>query len=199
MSNVSEKVNEQIESSDQSRLNNVIALIVAISASLMTIYNIKDNNIVQTMSQTQAHVIDSWSYFQAKSIKQSLVENHVIGLELQLTMNQNLKPEALQAIETKIQEGKNRITRYEVEKGEIASQAEAYQKEYDRLNIHDDQFDFAEALISLGLSLFGITILTKKKSLFYFATALSGCGVFFGLAGFLGWSIHPEWLAKILG
>jgi hypothetical protein len=114
-------------------------------------------------------------------------------------MNQHLKPEALQAIETKIQEGKNRITRYEVEKGEIASQAEAYQKEYDRLNVHDDQFDLAEALISLGLSLFGITILTQKKSLFYFATALSGCGVFFGLAGFLGWSIHPEWLAKILG
>ncbi|MCK6600011.1 MAG: DUF4337 domain-containing protein, partial [Bdellovibrionaceae bacterium] len=87
---------------------------------------------------------------------------------------------------------------YEKEKNEIKAQAEAFQKEYDELNTHDDQFDLAEALISLGLSIFGITALTQKKVLFYFAIVLSSVGVFFGVAGFLGWSIHPEGLTKLL-
>jgi hypothetical protein len=52
------------------------------------------------------------------------------------------------------------------EKNEIKAQAEAFQKKYDELNLHDDQFDFSEALISLGLSIFGITALTQKRVFF---------------------------------
>jgi len=36
---------------------------------------------------------------------------------------------------------------------------------YDRLNVHDDQFDMAEALMSIGIALFGVTALTQKRAL----------------------------------
>lgn len=199
MSEVTEKVMEQIESAKESKLNTQIAIIVAISASLMAIFNIKDNNIVQAMSQAQAHNIDAWSFFQAKSTKQSLAESNLHQLELQQTLNEKAPTPLKEKIDKMISDNKAKIEKYESEKTEIKKQAEDFQKEYDELNIHDDQFDLAEALISLGLSLFGITALTQKRALFYFASSLSGLGVFFGIAGFLNWSIHPEWLTKILG
>lgn len=199
MTEISEKIMEQIESAKESKLNTQIAIIVAISASLMAIFNIKDNNIVQAMSQAQAHNIDAWSFFQAKSTKQSLAESNLHQLELQLTLNEKASDSLKLKIEKLISENKAKIEKYENEKTEIKKQAEDFQKEYDELNTHDDQFDLAEALISLGLSMFGITALVQKRALFYFACSLSGLGAFFGVAGFLNWSIHPEWLTKFLG
>ncbi len=70
---------------------------------------------------------------------------------------------------------KDEIARYEKEKGEIQTEAKSLESEYEQLNVHDDQFDMSEACLSVGL------------------------GVFLGLGGFLGWSFHPDWLAKFLG
>lgn len=199
MSEVTDKISEQLEHSQQSKLNSAIAIVVAISASLIALFNIKDNNIVQAMSQAQAHSIDAWAYYQAKGTKQNLAEATRDSLEVQLSLNPNVKAETKQKIEKLIQHSQSQIEKYEKEKVEIKAKAEGYQTEYDQLNIHDDQFDLAEALISLGISIFGITALTQKKPLFYFGLVLSGIGVVFGFAGFLGLALHPEFLTKLLG
>lgn len=172
---------------------------VAISASLLAIFNIKDNNIVQAMSQAQAHSIDAWSYYQAKSTKQHLAENAKNQLELLILTQGNLKEEARSKVQALIQEDIVKIQKYDKEKSEIKIQAEGFQEEYDRLNIHDDQFDLAEALLSLGLSVFGITALVQDKRLFAFALILCTFGVFYGIAGFANWNVHPGWLTKLLG
>ena len=57
-----------------SRLDAYIALLVAITATFMALCNVKDGNIVQGMAQAQSGAIDAWSYYQAKSTKQSLAE-----------------------------------------------------------------------------------------------------------------------------
>jgi hypothetical protein len=186
------------DNAPRSKLDASIAVMVSIAASAMAVFNIKDNNIVQAMSQAQAHAVDAWAYYQSKSTKEHLAENSKSQLELMLAT----QGAASQQIEIKlhkmIQESQVKIEKYEKEKAEIKSQAEGFQNEYDRLNFHDDQFDLAEALLSISLSLFGITALVQNKRLFIFALALSGIGVFFGIAGFLEWNIHPEWITKIL-
>lgn len=198
MSEISGQVMEQVEQGGESHLNSKIAIVVAISASLMAIFNIKDNNIVQAMSQAQAHAIDNWSYFQAKSTKQNMAENQLAQLQLQLTLVEKASSPTKEKIHVLIQDNQAKIQKYEIEKNEIKQKAEENQKEYDSLNVHDDQFDLAEALISLGLSIFGITALTKKKPLFYFGMAFSVTGAFFGLAGFFNWTVHPDWLTSLL-
>ena len=45
----------------------------------------------------------------------------------------------------------------------------------------------------------GITILSKKRWMLVLACAFSAFGFAMGLAGFLHWNLHPDWLAKILG
>jgi hypothetical protein len=53
--------------------------------------------------------------------------------------------------------------------------------------------------LSVGIALLGVTALTKKRWLLAIASAFLVGGVFFGLAGFMNWPIHPEsavkWLA----
>ena len=201
MAEISDIVQEQIElpKSENSKLNTHIAIIVALSASLMALFNIQDNNIVQAMSQAQAHSIDAWSYYQSKSTKQHIAENSSTQLQLELLLNTDKSQDIKNKINAVLQDNLKKVEKYEKEKTEIKQQAENYEKEYEALNLNDDQFDLAEALISLGLSVLGITALTQKKPLFYFGLLLSLTGCFFGFAGFLGWSIHPEWLTKLLG
>ena len=72
----------------------------------------------------------------------------------------------------------------------IQKTAEGHQTEYDRLNFHDDQFDMAEALMSIAIALFGVTALTQRRWLLVTALVFAGLGALMGLAGFLGLE-HP--------
>jgi DNA repair ATPase RecN len=187
------------DSGENSRFNSAIAIIVAISASMITIFNIKDNNIVQAMSQVQAHSIDAWAYYQSKGTKQHLAENARNMLEVQKELQEKLSPAKLEKINHLIANTEVLIAKYEKEKAEIKEKAEGYQKEYDELNIHDDQFDMAEAFLSLAMTVLGITALTRKRALFFFGIAMSLFGIVLGLAGFLGWNLHPDFIARLLG
>ena len=86
MSDISETIAEAVENAEDSKgvsLNSVIALLVALIATFMALCNIKDGNIVQTMSQQQAKAVDSWAYYQSKSMKQNLAESMLDQLTLQ--------------------------------------------------------------------------------------------------------------------
>ena len=91
------------------------------------------------------------------------------------------------------------MKRYEGEKADAEKKARDFESEYERLNQRDDQFDMADAGMSLGIALFGLTALTRKRWLFGVAIAFAGFGMILGLAGFAGWSLHPEWVARVLG
>ena len=199
MSEIADTISEQIEKAGESRLNSYISMAVAISATLMALFNVKDNNIVQAMTQAQAHAVDSWAYYQAKGTKQNLAESTKELLELQLVQADKANPEVKKRIQDLISANTAKVAKYEADKVEIKKQAEGFQAEYDRLNMHDDQFDLAEALISIGLSIFGIAALTQRKKLFYFGLIFSSLGILFGVAGFLGLSIHSDWMAQVLG
>ncbi|HMG15875.1 MAG TPA: DUF4337 family protein, partial [Saprospiraceae bacterium] len=82
---------------------------------------------------------------------------------------------------------------------EIKAQAEGYQKEYDDINLFDDQFDMTEALLTISIAMFGITSLTQKKGLLYFSSIVSLIGIILGLAAFLKLSLHSDLVSKLLG
>ncbi|MBB6052868.1 DUF4337 domain-containing protein [Armatimonas rosea] len=192
MSDIQDTIQEVIETAPaapgkEDRLNSAIAIFVALSATFMAICNIKDGNIVQAMAQAQAHSVSKYSQYQSKSTKQNLAETTLALAEMQ------------KAPEATLTHYRDEVARYEKEKGEILAEAKGLEEEYNQLNIHDDQFDMSEACLSVGLALFGITALTRKRWLLVFACCLAGIGVFLGLGGFLGWSFHPDWLAKLLG
>jgi len=155
----------------------------------MALCNIKDGNICQAMQQAQASSLDEWSYYQAKSTKQTILENNLQMLQIQ----------KLAGSDSLIKKFSEQIKRYETEKAEIKKQAEDQQQLYNDLNLFDDQFDMTEAFLSISIALFGVTALTQKKWLLYFASGLTLLGIIFGLTAFLKISLHSDFISKILG
>lgn len=189
MTDIAETIQGPLEEAGTSKINSRVALFVAITATFMALCNVKDGNIVQAMSQAQAHSIDAWSYFQAKSTKESIAEN---TLEL-------LKAQNAAGNDSSIKKYQAQIVRYEKEKLEIKGQAEGFQKEYDDINLFDDQFDMTEALLTISIAMFGITSLTQKKWLLYFSSVVSLIGFILGVAAFMKISMHSDLISKLLG
>ena len=201
MPEISDAVSEAVEKAGESEgfsLNSLIALLVALLATFMAVCNIKDGNIVQAMSQQQAKAVDYWSYYQAKGMKQNLAESMLDQLTIQKEEGASLSLAAQALLDKKIAVYTAQVKKYAKEKEDIRKQAEGAQAEYDRLNVHDDQFDMSEAGLSISIALLGVSALTRKKWLVGFALIFALFGVVLGLAGFLGWNLHPDALAKLL-
>lgn len=188
MSDINETIQESVERAGESKLNARVAVMVAITATVMALCNVKDGNIVQAMQQAQADNIDAWNYFQAKSTKQTQAENTLVLIRLQNAPG----------TDSLIRKYEADIARYDKEKKEIQKKAEGFKKQYDDINLFDDQFDMTDALLSISIALFGITALTRKKWLFYFAAGVSMLGIIYGLTAFMGISLHNDFVARIL-
>ncbi|MBI1752568.1 MAG: DUF4337 domain-containing protein [Acidobacteria bacterium] len=200
MAEALDKIQDDVqEHAAESRFNGYIALFVAVVATFMALCNVKDGNVVQAMQQSQAKAIDQWAYYQSKGTKQHIAENAADMLRTQLDMNPGLKPAARAKVEAKIQAQETAARKYEKEKEQIKGEAVQAAKDYDTMNIHDDQFDLAEACLSVAVALAGVTALTKKRWLFAVASVFAGFGLLFGLAGFFHWNLHSDLMAKVLG
>lgn len=201
MSDIADAVSEAIEEvqeSPDSRFHSAIALLVAITATFMALSGVKAGNLGQGMAEAQAQMVNSWSYFQAKSTKQNLAEATLAQLQVQRAVGAaTLSPAMLADLDKRIARYETNVQRYEKEKNEIKTQAEGYQAEYARLNVHDDQFDLSDASLSVAIALFGITALTKKRWLLVFAVGFMAFGFLFGIAGFMRWDLHPDALTSL--
>ena len=198
MSDIADAVTEAVEKGRGSRINTIVALGVAISATFMALCNVKDGNIVQNMAQEQAQAVDSWAYYQSKSTKENIAQSALDQLQLERDLAANPSAEARALMDRKLVEYAARVKHYEADKIAIEKTAEGHKAEYDRLNFHDDQFDMAEALMSIAIALFGVTALTQKRALLVTALVFAGLGAVMGLAGFLGLRLHPDFLASLL-
>jgi hypothetical protein len=199
MSDIQETVSEAVEKAVESRdtLNNVIALLVALLATFMALCNIKDGNIVQAMAQDQAKAVDQWSYYQAKGMKQNLAESVLDQIQIRRAQP-GLVPQESALLDKEIGIYTATVKKYEKQKEEIKQVAEGAEKDYDRLNVHDDQFDMSDAALSISIALLGVSALTRKKWLVGVAVVFATFGVVMGLAGFFSWGIHPDAIAKFL-
>jgi hypothetical protein len=178
----------------RNRLNNMVAVTVAILATFSGICDVKNGNVVQGMQQAQADKIDHWSYYQARNIREEVALSTIAQLQLQAANNPSQKANYAKAIKTyeAIAAKQNK------EKDKLKAQAEEDQKTYDALNIHDDQFDLSGAAISIAISLLALTALTNKPWLYWASLVPTGFGLLMGLAGLFGWGIHPDALSKLL-
>lgn len=199
MPEIEDAVKEAIPPNPEWPLNSWVAGLVAIVATCMAVGNIKDGNIVQAMQQAQAKSIDAWAYYQSKSLKQLMSENAADQLDTFLTVTPNMPAAERAGVEKRIAKYREEAKRYDKEKNEIKAQAEALDKQYEALNVHDDQFDASEACLTISMALFGVSALVRRRRLFFFALLMAVMGLSLELSGFLGWAFRPEWLSKLLG
>jgi hypothetical protein len=192
-----EEAGQSIASRDRerARLSTWVAITVALLATFLGVCKVKDDNIVQAMQQAQADRLDHWNFYQARNIRQEVAEAAVVQLKLA----------AAGAAAGQQESYRSAIASYERvaadqahKKEELRVQAERDQQTYDALNFRDDQFDLCDALVALAISLLALTALTHKPWLYWLALVPTAAGFVMGLAGLLGWRLHPDMLARLL-
>ena len=143
----------------KNRLNNWIAITVAIISVFMAITKVKDDNIVQAMLQAKSDAVDSWNEYQAKKIKQHMAELGVNQVKALQVLAQGKGSSELLSQQKQYQDS---ITRYQAEEDVLTKKAKGFEKQYDDLNFRDDQFDLSDATLSISLAMLAITALTGE-------------------------------------
>jgi hypothetical protein len=179
----------------KNRLNNWVAVSVAILSAFMAVTKVKDDNIVQAMLQAKSDAVDTWNEYQSKRIKQHLAE---LGIKQAQALQVAASAQGREILASQARDYRETIARYQGEEESLKKKARDFEAQYDALNFRDDQFDLSDAALSISLALLAVTALTGNRRLFAFSWIFAGFGVVMGIAGLLGLSLHPGWLTKLL-
>lgn len=187
---------EKEESQANERLNAFVAVTVAILATFLGIFNVKDDNVVQAMLQAQADEVDHWAFYQARNIREEVMLATVEQLKVQRTYATS--DEGRAAADASIAKYTAMAKSQGERKEEVRLKAEASKKRYNDLNFRDDQFDLSEAAMAIAIALLAITALTHFWWMYVVSLVPSVFGLVMGLAGLFEWDIHPDFLIKPL-
>lgn len=177
------------------RLNTFVAITVALLATFMGVCKVKDDNIVQAMQQAQADKLDHWNFYQARNVRQDLAEATATQLRLSKLGRSSAE---VPAYDEAIARYNAKAASEAQKKAELKAQAEQDQKTYDALNYRDDQFDLSDAALAIAIALLAVAALTRLWWMYWLSWIPIGFGVLMGLAGLLGWAVHPDALTRLL-
>jgi hypothetical protein len=172
------------------RINRLVALTVVILSVGMALGNIKDGNIVQGMAQAQADSLDRWNEYQATRTKLHIVETARAQLAA-------VQPGA--GVRKVIAQFDSDAAKYRAESPKLAAEAQGFSHQYDARNIHDDQFDAAEASLTTAISIAAVAALTESWAPLITSWIFGAFGLFLTTCGFAGWGFHPDVLSTFLG
>jgi hypothetical protein len=194
---VVESVRKAVETEQKhsKRLNAVVSMTIAVIATIMAICQIKAGNVAQAMEVALTDKIDHWAYYQAKNAQKETAQAALLQLKLGRSSADKAQ---ISAYDDAIAAYQGSIEHFEVKKEVLRRRAKEAESSYLALNQIDDQFDVAEAGFALSMVLLAVTVLTNSWGLFWVAMVPASLGLLMGLSGFLGWSIHPGALIRVL-
>lgn len=178
------------------KLNRLVAITVVVLSVFTGLCNIKDGNIVQAMQQAKADAVDRWAEYQATKTKLHISQAARDEIQLLGTVG---SPTAHMLASNHLSELDQSLAHYNQSAPALSQRAQALEAKYDALNVHDDQFDASEALISTAISMAAVAALAESFGLLAAAWAFGAFGIFMGICGFAGWGFHPDILSNFLG
>jgi len=129
----------------------------------------------------QGQETSQWAYYQAKSIKSYVYEIQKQKLELEM-MAQASRPKAvMDRYSQLIKDYDKQIKRYDAEKIEIKTTADALAKSKEDAQARAGNFGYGLIFLQISIMLASISALTKKKPLFYLGIATVSGWIFFFL------------------
>ena len=169
------------------RINRMVALTVVVFSVATGFGSIKDGNLVQAMEQAQANSLDSWNEYQATKLKLHVVQTARTQLAA--------APQST-GVQKAIADFDKASAKYQAESPKLMKQAQDYAAQYDAINIHDDQFDAAEASLATAISIAAVAALTESWIPLVAAWIIGAFGLFMTICGFAGWGFHPDFLTS---
>ncbi len=166
-----ERLKETLEAAEEKKEHWTlyVALSTAIIAVLAAIAGMLGNHHANEAMLEQVKSSDQWAYYQSKSIKAELAASTA---QLFTAMGKPLPPDNVAKME-----------QYKTDKEEIKKKADELEKEADEhMNIHVI-FSRSVTFFQIAISISAVSILTRRKMLWYGSMLLAAAGaVFFALA-----------------
>lgn len=166
------------------------ALLISVLALFLAIASLGGSNAGKDAMMHNILASNAYNFFQAKNVRQTAYKIAADDLEAQLKAT-TLEPEKRAFLEKKLAEYRKLIERYESEpdtkegKKELLATAREHDLARDTAVRQDPWFDYAEALLQIGIVLASVAIITLRKALMAAAGALGLAGMLFTLNGFL--------------
>ena len=187
---------DRAEAEQTEKFRSGAALMIALLAAVLAIGGLGGGNATDDMIDNNIRASDTWAFFQAKNMRQTLYEVAVDELEAQIAAAGGT---ATPAQAERLADYRATIARYESEpdpaapndptrgegKRELRAQAEAFEAARDRAAEQDGNFDMAEVLLQLALVLGSVAILAVNRPILILSGLLGLAGAALTLNGFL--------------
>lgn len=181
MSDISELARET--TAERDNFNGRIAVVVAVLSAFLAYSNIKGSDVTDAARDAQINVVDTWNQYQAKRMRQFLLQGFIRNAEA------NRSHLADENIDAAIAEWMEEVERYKVELKELYDKARGFEAEFEDTRARDDLFDLADTFSTVALAMFALAALTRMRWLFWVAGASAGAGVVYGVSAIAGWTL----------
>jgi len=195
---VAEISEEKAADASANRFRNRAALLIAILAAVLAIAGLGGGNATDDMIGSNIRASDTWAFYQAKNVRQTVYEIAAADLESRLATPGGDAAERTR-LSARLAEYRATIARYDSEpdadapgdplrgegKRQLRAQAEAFQAAREVAGERDDNFDMAEVLLQLALVLGSVAILAVNRAILLVSVVLGVVGSALTLNGFL--------------
>jgi hypothetical protein len=193
---IAELREERSDKIEGEHFTNRAALLIAAMAAVLAIGGLGGGNATDDMMVGNIRASDTWAFFQAKNMRQTMYEVETAELESRLP---GASANEAAELRQRIGEYRAKIARYDDEpdadapddplKGEgkkqLMAQAKAFEAMRDRASEQDNNFDYAEVVLQLALVLGSVAILASNRTVLAVSAVLGIIGSALTLNGFL--------------
>jgi hypothetical protein len=195
---IAELNEDRADNARSERFRNRAALLIACLAAVLAIGGLGGGNATDDMIYNNVRASDTWAFYQAKNIRQTLYELRAAEIEAAIAAP-GLDPAARARMAAELAEARATITRYESEPDEAApndplrgegktqlrAQAQAFEAAREEASARDGNFDMAEVFLQLALVLGSVAILAVNRMILGLSVLLGGLGTLLTANGFL--------------
>lgn len=167
-----------------------MAIYIGLVAMLLAITTVGGANATKRMLSSNIHASDVYSFYQAKSIRQTANQLAADQLDILLFTRSDLSPAARADIQGRIERYKATVARYESEpatgegKQQLMAKAKDLEAQRDHAAQQDPNFEFAEALFQIAIVLGSVSMVSASRLLLGASGSLALLATLIALNGF---------------
>jgi hypothetical protein len=183
-----EKIEEALEGGAKTHTNRRIGLLIAVLAALLALTEAGGKSAQTEALNANVQASDLWAFFQAKTIRQTVLQTAAESASIGLSGN--LAPEARAATQNQIDQWNATVARYESDpktnegRKELTERAHNAEEERDRKLGAYHLFELGSAAAQLAIVLASAAVIT---GMLIFAYSAAGLGIVGGILGLLAW------------
>jgi hypothetical protein len=174
----------------------IMAVYIGVLAALLIVSSVGVNRARDFAANLNIEVNNLWAFFQAKSMRRTIVQASSDNLELMLLAMPDMRDEVRQKFKAKIDAYAKTAAAYRsdpstAEGGEqLAERAKGIEQARDKLNLRRSYFEYARSSYQMSIVVAAMALISGSSLVLYLSgiPALLGCLMLFG-----GFS-QPTWL-----